>query len=239
MAGFREHIGFSSFLGILVGAAMLFVPGITPIQAILAALLTAFGGMLPDLDAEYGRPSKEIFSLLGAILPVLFTGKIMKLAQLPPLAENILLIYITGYYTVRYGGAWLLGMVAVHRGMFHSVPAMIIASLITFMAFPGSDTKVRGFMGVAVAIGFLSHLVLDEIYSVQWNGLTVRLKKSSGSALKFTGDHIGSNIVTYGLMFSLCYAVYGELSSNIAEVAPPTEHQIYMIGEGPAPTSTN
>ena len=34
-------------------------------------------------------------------------------------------------------------------------------------------------------VGFLSHLVLDEIYSVDFRGARIKLKSSAGSAVKF------------------------------------------------------
>ena len=55
-------------------------------------------------------------------------------------------------------------------------------------------------MGWFVAIGFLSHLVLDELYSVQWSGVRVTLKKSSGSALKMFGPEFVPNAMAYMLL---------------------------------------
>ncbi|MFO0999054.1 MAG: metal-dependent hydrolase [Planctomycetaceae bacterium] len=52
----------------------------------------------------------------------------------------------------------------VHRGMFHSIPALIIASEVTFLAYHSSDMKVRILMAIGTGLGFLSHLVLDEMY---------------------------------------------------------------------------
>lgn len=62
-------------------------------------------------------------------------------------------------------------------------------------------------MGVGVSLGFTSHLVLDEVYSVRWDGVIVRFKASAGSALKFAGNDWGANIVAYGLLFTLTYAL--------------------------------
>jgi membrane-bound metal-dependent hydrolase YbcI (DUF457 family) len=149
------------------------------------------------------------------------------------LAENILLIYILGYFTIRYGGAWLLGKITVHRGMFHSIPALFISSQITFLCFPGSDLRIRGLMALGIGVGFLSHLVLDEIYSVKWNGLSVKISNSAGSALKFVGPDYLANIITLGLMFTLTYAVYGEFKQEL--IAKPAIEdpavKIYMIGK--------
>ena len=57
-------------------------------------------------------------------------------------------------------------------------------------------------------IGFLSHLILDEIYSVDLNGLRVKLKASAGSALKFFSSSITASMVCYGMMGALLYLAY-------------------------------
>jgi hypothetical protein len=61
-------------------------------------------------------------------------------------------------------------------------------------------------MAGGAAIGFFSHLVLDEIYSVEWSGVHVRLNKFAGSAVKFFGSRLVPNVVTYSLLMLLTYA---------------------------------
>jgi hypothetical protein len=60
-------------------------------------------------------------------------------------------------------------------------------------------------MAGGVALGFFSHLLLDEVYSVQWSGVRLKLKKSAGSALKFFGDAPIPNMITYLLLIGLSY----------------------------------
>jgi hypothetical protein len=98
-----------------------------------------------------------------------------------------MLFAILAYAFVKYGGAFLLGKLTVHRGMFHSIPALLIASELTFLGYHSEEMRVRVLMAVGVGIGFLSHLVLDEMYSVQWDGMKVRLASSAGTAMKFFG----------------------------------------------------
>ena len=62
-------------------------------------------------------------------------------------------------------------------------------------------------MAGGVALGFLSHLILDELYSVQWDGTKLKLKRSSGTALKFVGKRMAPNAIAYGLLMFLTYAV--------------------------------
>src|SRR5690606_7874511 len=61
-------------------------------------------------------------------------------------------------------------------------------------------------MAGGVGLGYFSHLVLDELYAVQWNGVRVRLNKAAGSALKIFGKNMPANAFTYGLLLFLTYA---------------------------------
>ena len=54
---------------------------------------------------------------------------------------------------------------------------------------------MRAFNAGAVMLGFASHLVLDEIWSIDFRHL--RLKSSFGTAIKFWGDCWWSNLATY------------------------------------------
>lgn len=203
MAGYREHITVSGTLGLAYGfaAAGMFAFSIT--QSMIAGILTWIAGMLPDLDSSTGRPIKELFGLTAALAPLLL---LQHTSNLGISGDRAMLFALLLYGAVRYGGATLLSAVTVHRGMFHSIPALIIAAEITFLCYYSPSLRVRTLMGLGVALGFLSHLVLDEMYSVQWDGTRVRLKRSAGSALKFFGPEALPNGLALGLMMFLSYA---------------------------------
>jgi len=202
MAGYREHISISGILGVGFGASAYYFFEFSPVQAILAGILTWIAGMFPDLDSESGKPVREIFGLLAAITPLAMMGHLLKWGRNP---EEVMLLAVLVYAVIRYGCAWLLGKLSVHRGMFHSIPAMLIAAELAFLAYQSDILKVRLLMAVGVALGFLSHLLLDELYSVEWSGVRIRLNNYAGSAFKFFGDEFIPNIVTYALLGVLTY----------------------------------
>jgi hypothetical protein len=202
MASYREHITFSGLLGAALGGSAWLLLGFRPVQAAVAGMLTWVSGMLPDLDSESGRPVREVFGVVSVLAPLL----LLQNAQSLGMDDDRAMLYaLLTWAAVRYGGAELLNRLTVHRGMFHSIPAMLIAAEVTFLAWPTQEFPVRTLMAVAVAVGFLSHLVLDELYSVQWDGGKVKLAKSSGSALKFFGTEAIPNAVTMGLLLCLSY----------------------------------
>jgi LexA-binding, inner membrane-associated putative hydrolase len=203
MAGYREHISVSGLLGIAYAFAAIFVFAYSPVQAAIAAVLTWIAGMLPDLDSESGRPVRELSHVTAALAPLLLLQHTQALGMGE---DRAMLFCLLVYAAVRYGGAAILGKLTVHRGMFHSIPALLIAAEVTFLAYRSDDVRVRLLMGVGVGIGFLSHLVLDEMYSVQWDGLRIKLSRSAGSALKFFGSRAVPNGVAMGMLIFLTYA---------------------------------
>lgn len=204
MAAYREHVTVSGMLGVFYGGAATVGMGFTPVQGMLAGLLTWVSGMLPDLDSESGKPIRGLFSVVAAIVPMFVMRYV---DQMGGDTERAMLLALILYGVIRYGGAAVVGKVSVHRGMFHSIPALIIAAEMTFLFYRHSDEMVRLLMAGGVATGFLSHLILDELYSVQWDGTKVKLKRSAGTAMKFMGKHVPANAFAWGLLFFLSYAV--------------------------------
>lgn len=211
MAAFREHITFSGLLGLGYGVAGSTVLGFTPTQGILAGWLTAIAGMLPDLDLDTGRPGRELFSVVAAIAPMFLVHHVLAWLNLPYDSETILLTMIVLYLAIRFGVAELVNRLSIHRGMFHSIPAMIIAADIAYLGFPGRTTGVKLLMAGGVVIGYLSHLILDEIYSVEFSGVLVKVKKSAGSALKIAGPTFIPNVFTFALCGTLTFAVLAQM----------------------------
>ncbi|MEZ5941271.1 MAG: metal-dependent hydrolase [Planctomycetaceae bacterium] len=232
MASYREHVTFSSLLGVGYGALAVFGAGYTPQQGLLAGCLAGIGGMLPDLDLPTGKPGKEIFSLTAAVAPLILVGRVLKAFQLPNDAETTMLCVVVMYLAIRYGMAELVARFSSHRGMFHSIPALIIAGELVYLGYPSGLTTVKLLMGGGVAVGFLSHLLLDEIWSIRWNGVIPDLKKSSGTAMKFVGEKFVPNAFTFALLATASFFVLdeaglltrpGDASSDMVEESAPQE----------------
>ena len=223
MAAFREHVIFSSGLGVTYGVAAWAGCGFTPVQAALAAVLTGVAGMLPDLDLDHGRPAQELFGLLAGVAPLLMVGRVLQLLHLPADREMVMLGMVVLYALIRYVLARIVSRLSVHRGMFHSIPALMIAAEIAYLSSPSDSARVKFLVAAGVALGFFSHLLLDEIYSVEFNGMKVGLKKSSGTAMKMFGDAFLPNVLSFALAGTLTYATLmdaGLLRGTTPEVAP-------------------
>lgn len=220
MAAYREHITVSGTLGLAFGFASVIAFGYSITQAIIAGILCWIAGMLPDLDSQSGKPVRELFGVTAALAPLLV---LQHANSLGISGDRAMLFCLLLYATVRYAGAALLGKITVHRGMFHSIPALLIAAQLTFIGYHNPELHVKLLMAGAVATGFLSHLILDELYSVHWDGSRVKLKRSSGSALKFFGKESMANGLALGLLMFTSYAslkTSGLLRPPAVEAAP-------------------
>ena len=61
-------------------------------------------------------------------------------------------------------------------------------------------------------IGFLSHLVLDELYSVDFTGARLKLNKFAGSAVKFWSPSWPATLVCYAILGALGWSVWEQFA---------------------------
>jgi hypothetical protein len=202
MASYRGHLTFSTALGAAYGGLAFWQGGCDWGTAALGGGLTALGGLLPDLDSDSGVPVRELFGLAAVLTPFLLMRQLAAKGLTP---EQTLVVLGGIYFFIRYGLANLFKRLTVHRGMFHSIPAMLIAGLLVFHMYHHPQRLIRIYLAGGVMLGFLSHLVLDELCSVDFSGATVRLNKFAGSALKLASSSWAATAVTYLLLASLSY----------------------------------
>ena len=200
MPGFRVHITGSSIVGAGYGLATWYVGDMHPMTCTLGAGLCAVAGMMPDLDSGPGIPLRESVAFAAAVVPMMMIHRFQQ-AGLP--LEAVIVAGAAIYLAIRFGMSWLLKHHSIHRGMFHSLPAAAIAGQVTFLAFAAEEPLHRYFVSSAVVLGFLTHLVLDEIWSVKLGMFGPKFKKSFGTALKFHGPVLCPNLLTYALALAL------------------------------------
>ncbi len=167
-----------------------------PSAAIAGGLLT-LGGVLPDMDSDNGVIFRESLGVTAAVVPILMLDHFAKW-QLP--RETLSLTITSIYLGIRFGVGSILRNISVHRGMWHSIPAAMLAGLVVYSVCAYQPQNIRLFKMGGIVAGYLWHLILDEIYAVEPRFGGVRLKKSFGTALKFWGDNPLANLWTYGLV---------------------------------------
>jgi hypothetical protein len=193
MAGFQTHITVSTITGAAYGLWGWQCGA--PIEAcILAGGLCSVSGMLPDLDSDSGRPVQEMSSFAAAVVPMLMIERFQNFGW--P-RETMVLAGAAMYAAIRFGVAEIFKRYTVHRGMWHSIPACITVGLLAFLIVAGQDLALRLFKAGAVSLGFFSHLVLDEIWSLNLRSGKLSVKRSFGTALKFWGNDRWASMSVY------------------------------------------
>ena len=193
MAGFKTHVTFSSAIGCgyaVVGSGM----GFDLSTSLVAGGLCGVAGMLPDVDSDSGVPRREALGFAAAIVPMLLVSRFR---QFDLGHDQMVLAAALLYFGIRFTAANLIGRWSVHRGMWHSIPAILIFAGLAFLISGGDDIFARYLKASAVAIGSFSHLLLDEIYSVDTTGVVPRFKKSFGTAIKMWGKDPWANFSVY------------------------------------------
>lgn len=207
MAGYKTHITVSTCCGVGYGVAGYFLLGIPAEACALAGGLCSVSGMLPDMDSESGTPVREGSCFAAAVVPMLMLDRFQAMGWT---TETIALVGGAIYLAIRYTLPYLLAKFSNHRGMWHSWPALGIATLAAWLVCSGANVDIRMFKAGGVTLGFFSHLLLDEIWSIDFSRGIPKFKKSFGTALKFYGKSTYANLSTYGKLAVLTVVAVGD-----------------------------
>jgi len=202
MGNFQQHITCSTATGIAVGG-IAYHFGVDPSACLVAAGLCSFAGMLPDIDSNTSKSFQECLYLTAGVGCILAASKLRYYvdSDLAMLGGAIIFLLL------RFGLGTLIKKYTSHRGMIHSIPAAILCGQLIFFIVPGTIEQ-RLVKAAALTIGFLSHLILDEVFSIDSTGSAIRLKRSFGTALKWTNPkQKGLVTALYALIFCLAYVI--------------------------------
>ncbi|MFK8113756.1 MAG: metal-dependent hydrolase [Rubripirellula sp.] len=206
MADFKSHITGSTIVGAAYGYWGVTSQNMSIESGMLAAGLCAVSGMLPDLDSDSGIPLRETSMFVAAIAPMLMIDRFRDFGLSH---EAMALAAMLVYCGIRFVAVEFFKRFTVHRGMWHSIPAGLSAGLLAYMLMPCPSESIRVFKSMAVVVGFVVHLCMDEIWSVDLRR-GFRLKKSFGTALKFFGNNQLANLTVYAMFFALIYLAWGD-----------------------------
>ncbi len=202
MANFKQHISGGVIAGaIATPVAMTLFPLTLP-QGLLVLFLTSFGAMVPDVDSNTSKPLGLIFNYLGLLLPIILLNQFQPEATI----ETTLIVLVLGAVFIQKVIYYPFVKLTHHRGMIHSIPAIFIYGALIFHLFFDSEDSIRFIFAGASSLGFLVHLVMDEIWSIDVSNM--RIKKSFGTALKLFNKKVGVTLLTYVILLALLYPIY-------------------------------
>lgn len=204
MANFTTHIAFGTIVSGGLATLTLAANVIAPENLVAVTLAGVLGSVLPDIDLKDSRPSRALFSGLAVFLSfcVLFS-----FAYRYSIAE-MWVLWLGSFVLFRYGGEAVFHRFSYHRGIWHSILAGVLFWFLTAIVFSsvlGRHEGVAWLAGGFLFVGYLTHLILDEIYSV--DVFDTRLKSSFGSAFKlYDSKKPGDSVIVAalaGILFTM------------------------------------
>lgn len=197
MANFTTHIAVGTVVSGAAATLTLAADVIAPESLIAVTLAGVVGSVLPDIDLKDSRPSRALFAGLGVFFSFIV---LFSMATKYSIAE-MWIAWLGTLVGVRYLGHAMFTKFSYHRGIWHSLIAGAFFWFFTAVIFKyllDFHEGVAWLAGGFVFLGYITHLVLDELYSV--DVYDTRIKASFGTALKlYDGKRLGDSAVIAGL----------------------------------------
>ncbi|MEM7774759.1 MAG: metal-dependent hydrolase [Pseudomonadota bacterium] len=220
MANFATHIGVGTVVSGGLATLTLAADVISPESLMAVTMAGVLGSILPDIDLKESRASRAFFSGLAFFFAFCV---MMMLAADVSIAEIWILVPVV-FLGVRYGLEAVFHRFSYHRGIWHSITAGLLFWFLTTIVFNsilGMHPGVAWLAGGFLFVGYITHLILDEAFSVDL--MDRRLKLSFGSAFKLIdGRHRGESaavicaaVLAFWLAPSSTYFVEGITSQQV------------------------
>ncbi len=206
MANFPQHLYYGLSTSAITSALGYFQFGLSRVETGGAFIIGVLASLAPDLDHPASVPGSFLYSWLGVIIPLAIAPHLPYDGQFR--LEHWIVLLASGYILIRHLAALLFAQLTVHRGMFHSIPAALICGEIVFLLFAHLPNYPRIVISAIALVGYLTHLVADELYSVDWKGDSLSLKRSSGTALDLGSIKQLSTWVTYLILTLLSLNIW-------------------------------
>jgi hypothetical protein len=169
MAKPRSHLTLAVTIGIAYALFGVFVMRVNPEHAILGSILVIFAHMLPNMDGGGAdRFPKEFGGFLAALAP-LIAMEMFPVIKSGGIAR-IFVFFWCSYLLVKWVMARILEKWTKPRGLFHSVPAALLTTELTYLFFWDLPMTSRIFATIGALVGFSSHLLLDASTNLDFIG---------------------------------------------------------------------
>ncbi len=166
-------------------------------------VIACVGSLLPDIDSPHSKPNDMAFGLASVVVPIF---AIQGMGYLAP--STMILTALALYAIVKYALRFVMNRLCVHRGIVHSIPAAVVWGALVYWGFRFSPALIKNAAASSALVGFVVHLVIDEMFSfVNFEGVRISPKQSFGTALKFTAPSLLSTTAAYiaaGLLLYAC-----------------------------------
>ena len=181
MANFPTHIAIGTIVSGALATVTLAADVVAPENLVAVTLAGVLGSVLPDIDLKDSRPSRALFAGLG----VFFAFAVLFGIDNTYSVVEMLILWLGTLLAVRYVARPFFHRMSYHRGIWHSILAGLFCAFLTAVIYKGLLGRHEGVAWLAAGfmfVGYMTHLILDEIYSV--DVMDTRIKASFGTALK-------------------------------------------------------
>jgi hypothetical protein len=189
MANFPTHIAVGTVVSGALATVTVAADMVAPENIVAVTLAGVLGSILPDIDLEESRPAKAMFSGLA----VFFSFAVLFGLDRKYSIAEMLILWLGTLLLVRFGAKEVFFRFSYHRGVWHSLLALVFCAFVTAVIFSrllGRDDGIAWLGAAFMGVGYLTHLILDELYAV--DVMDTRVKSSFGTALKlFDYRHLG------------------------------------------------
>ncbi len=209
MANFTTHIAVGTVVAGALATLTLAADVVAPENLIAVTMAGVLGSVLPDIDLKESRPSKAMFAGLG----IFFSFAVLFSFALNYSIAELWILWLGTLVVVRYGLHAIFHRLAVHRGIWHSLLAAAFSAVGTAVVFKYVLGRHEGVAWLAAGfmfIGYLVHLTLDEMYSV--DVMDIRIKSSFGTALKL-----------YDGRYPYASLAMAAATAALISISPPTQ----------------
>ena len=182
MASFAQHVNTAVVISGIAIAPLYGSSLIDLNQALTLLFFGLIGGILPDIDLENSKPIQIASSILSIFIPLLAILTLLESLSI----SKMLFIWFLSSMVLHFIIFKILLNLTVHRGVIHTIPMGIVFAqilIIVFHQFLNLDDLFASLCGLFLFMGFIIHLLLDELVSL--NAFGMSFKKSLGTAFKF------------------------------------------------------
>jgi membrane-bound metal-dependent hydrolase YbcI (DUF457 family) len=181
MANFPTHIAIGTVVSGALATVTVAADMVAPENIVAVTLAGVLGSVLPDIDLKDSRPSRAMFGGLA----VFFAFAVLFSLERRYSIVEMLVLWLGTMLGIQYAAQAAFHRLSVHRGIWHSLIGAAFCACVTAIVYRTLLGRHEGVAWLAAGfmfIGYLTHLVLDEIYSV--DVMDTRIKSSFGTALK-------------------------------------------------------
>ncbi len=201
MANFSTHINTAALVSGVGAMGLVYADLIDKNESFILFFAGIIGGILPDIDHDKSTLLKIMEFFFANLISFLVVFKYI--GDYPLM--KLVLLWIFAYICVSFA-FYIFKKFTHHRGMFHSVTAAFLFMFLTTdigYYFFELNTNLSYMTGFFVFLGYITHLILDEIYAVDVAG--VHIKHSFGSALKLFSNSTVATTAFFAVLAVFCY----------------------------------